>query len=210
MGSFFSSSASTPEPEPELDEDGNPIPSPPTIELGDHNAVRRCLDETVSDALENKLGYKPDLYDLKIKLIVMAVASLFALIGQFLDKIFPSLPFPDNRYYVGFCVLMYFVASGFLQILYSFGEENLIWKSLSHEETGITILQKTVMGYSSDQYEITFEYYKGNEKDKKQSVKETWYIGNFFDKLGNVHVYGIETAVINMHKKIAKSKTKSE
>ena len=208
MGSFFSSSSSATEPEVELDEDGNPIPPPPKIEIFDHNAVRHCLDEQVGEALKNKLGYETDYYDLKIKLVVMAVASLFALLGQFLDKIFPSMPFPENRYYVGFCVLMYFVASGFLQILYSLGEENLMWKSVSHSETGITLLLKVVMEYTSDKYEVTFEYYNGDDKDNKQSVTETWDIGNYFDKHGNVHVYGIETAVINMHKKIVKSKIK--
>ena len=52
---------------------------------------------------------------------------------------------------------------------------------------------------------FTFECYKGNDKNKKQSVTEKWYIGNYFDKNGNVHVYGIETAVINMHKNLLKS-----
>ena len=74
--------------------------------------------------------------------------------------------------------------------------------------TGITLLLKVVMEYTSDKYEVTFEYYNGDDKDNKQSVTETWDIGNYFDKHGNVHVYGIETAVINMHKKIVKSKIK--
>ena len=209
MGSFFSSpTPKETKEEPELDENGQPIPPPPKIEIWDHNAVRRALDENVSDALEKKLGYKPDLYDLKIKLFVMAFASFFALIGQFLDKIFPSMPFPENRYYVGFCVLLYFVASGFLQILYILGEENLVWKSAPHPETGITILHKVVMEYSSDKYQITFEYYNGEDKTNKNSISETWDIGNYFDKEGNVYVYGIETAVVNMHKKVLKKHSK--
>ena len=209
MGSFFSSPTPTEtEEEPELDENGQLILPPPKIEIWDHNAVRRSLDENVSDALEKKLGYKPDLYDLKIKLFIMAFASFFALIGQFLDKIFPSMPFPENRYYVGFCVLLYFVASGFLQILYILGEENLVWKSAPHPETGITILHKVVMEYSSDKYQITFEYYNGEDKSNKNSLSETWDIGNYFDKEGNVYVYGIETAVVNMHKKVLKNQSK--
>ena len=204
MGSFFSSS--TPEVSPEVDENGVPIEPPPKVEIFDHTAVRRCLDENVSQALEKKLGYKQDMYDLKIKLAVMAFASISALLGQFLDKLFPSLPFPENRYYVGFFALMYFAASGFLQLLFSLGEENLVWKSLPHEETGISIAHKVKMEHGSDTYEITFEYLRGQDKTKKQSITEKWPIGNYFDKEGNVYVYGIETSVINMHKVMLKKK----
>ena len=145
------------------------------------------------------------MYDLRIKLAVMAFALISALLGQFLDKIF-HLCLLENRYYVGFFINVF--CRIFLQLLFSLGEENLVWKSLPHEETGISIAHKVKMEHGSDTYEITFEYLRGQDKTKKQSITEKWPIGNYFDKEGNVYVYGIETSVINMHKVMLKKNNK--
>ena len=171
------------------------------IETGDSIKVKQVLDESLLECLQDELGYDIDYKNDNIKMLLMFIASCFALTAQF----YP-LPFPKNRILIGICVGIYFFISGILQFIITFIDKNHIIKTAYmnksyvhgnvHGNGKILPIRESIL-FSSvlEKYEYYYklnlhavntsdEYDVNGNGNSKVTVGE-FYIGKYFTETGD-------------------------
>ena len=196
------------------------------VDTGDIIKLKQILDETVANTFleENTLeghdprarnvGLKEDHKLNNIKLILMTVACIFAMIAQF-----SPLPFPESRPVLGLCCALYFMLSGVLQLITTFLDKDCILLTKPAEEASKEHMKKnryltkyglrvrTIFPKFSEFYTVRIEY-EGLEKSP--FVKETWSVGQFFDKEGMFDEYGLHYEVEALYRRFESGKFDTE
>jgi signal peptidase complex subunit 2 len=198
------------------------------VDTGDIIKLKQILDETVANTFleENMLeGHDPNAKNVglkedhklnNIKLILMTVACIFAMIAQF-----SPLPFPESRPVLGCCCALYFMLSGVLQLITTFLDKDciLITKVVDEGLTAKENLKKnpnltkyglrvrTIFPKFSEFYAVRIEY-QGMETSP--FAKQTWSVGQFFDKEGMFDEYGLMYEVEALYRRFEKGKFDTE
>jgi len=151
------------------------------VDLGDILKVKQVLDEATATALLEHCNLKEDYWLENIKLTIMFLACCFAMVAQF-----GPLPFPESRYILGGCCVVYFILSGALQIIVTFLEKDAIMITAppalgDYKVKGKGIRVRTSFARFEEWYDIVLEY--EGMKDSPY-VKQKWSVGNLFDVEG--------------------------
>jgi len=198
------------------------------VDTGDIIKLKQILDETVAntfleentleghDSRAKNIGLHENHRLSNIKLILMAVACAFAMVAQF-----SPLPFPDCRPILGVCCAVYFTLSGVLQLITTFLDKDciLITKALEGDDAkkpavknnpnlakyGLRV--RTIFPRFSEFYTVRIEF-EGLENSP--FVKDTWSVGEFFDKEGMFDEYGLQYAVEKLYRKFESAKFEKE
>eukprot|EP01083_Nonionella_stella_P084499 233932_1 len=198
------------------------------VDTGDIIKLKQILDETVAntfleentleghDSRAKNIGLHENHRLSNIKLILMAVACAFAMVAQF-----SPLPFPDCRPILGVCCAVYFTLSGVLQLITIFLDKDciLITKALEGDDAkkpavknnpnlakyGLRV--RTIFPRFSEFYTVRIEF-EGLENSP--FVKDTWSVGEFFDKEGMFDEYGLQYAVEKLYRKFESAKFETE
>ena len=194
------------------------------VDTGDIIKLKQILDETVANTFleENTLegldprsknvGLREDHKLNNIKLILMTVACIFAMIAQF-----SPLPFPESRPVLGCCCALYFMLSGVLQLITTFLDKDciLITKVLDNFMTTKENLKKnpnltkyglrvrTIFPKFSEYYTVRIEF---QDMENSPFAKQTWSVGNFFDKEGMFDEYGLQYEVESLYRRFESGK----
>jgi len=175
-----------------------------TIETGDSVKVKQVLDDATIKAITEG-GYEANYSWDNMKLLLMALACVFAMVAQF----FP-IPFPASRPLLAVCCAAYFIISSVLQYIITFVDKDTI---LFVKPTKVRFHQSSVQvryGLCIDRFlqecahdmEIRTSFprfqeyftlivqFKGKPNDKKTTAK--MYVGRYFTEKGafdEVHTY---------------------
>ena len=195
------------------------------VDTGDIIKLKQILDETVANTFlsENTLedhdprakniGLAEDHKLNNIKLILMAVACIFAMIAQF-----SPLPFPESRLVLGFCCAVYFMLSGALQLIQTFVDKDCILitqpvpttvdklkKNPNLAKYGLRV--RSIFPKFSEFYTVRIEF---QNMDNGPFVNQTWSVGKFFDKEGMFDEYGLQYEVEALYRKFESGKFDTE
>lgn len=150
--------------------------------------VKQVLDEVTIDTITN-LGYDIDYSIDNLKLFLMALACGFALYAQFFTK-----PFPESRFVLGVCFVMYFFLSGVLQAILYFIDKEIILriKSIKQDSKNNKIKEGTLSSSFpryQEFYTLTFQLKsnqttKNNKNDTNEKVVGVMYVGKYFTSKG--------------------------
>jgi signal peptidase complex subunit 2 len=151
------------------------------VDLGDILKVKQVLDEATASAMLDLCNLEEDYRLENIKLILMFVACCFAMVAQF-----APLSFPESRYVLGGCCVIYFVLSGFLQLLVTFVEKDAIMITKPESGGSYEIKDKGIRVRTSfprfeEFYCVVLEY---EGVSNSRFVEHKWSVGNFFDVEG--------------------------
>ena len=180
------------------------------VDTGDIIKVKQVLDETVIASLIDTCKLDENHYWSNIKLILMALACVFASIAQF-----APIPFPESRPILGVCGVIYFTLSGLLQLILVFVDHDAIGiMKGKNGEKGLRI--RTIFPRYTEFYTLIIEYEDKKEKESKGSkeylpfVKETWSVGKFFDVDGYFDAAGFDAAVAGVYERFKNKKFDKE
>jgi len=187
------------------------------VDLGDMIKMKQVLDEAVAGTVLEHV--EEDYHWDNIKLLVMTLACGFAMVAQF-----APLPFPESRPILGVCGTLYFVLSGVLQFITIFVDRDTILITKSDIKSDNDQLQKygirvrSNLPRFSEFYEVTLEFNIPDNKKKgsgdgdeqqqpknKQpppSVKQSWSVGQFFDKEGYFDEIGVMDEIDKLFKRL--------
>jgi signal peptidase complex subunit 2 len=182
------------------------------VDTGDIVKLKQILDECVSntflkpshleaiDPRAKNIGLNEDHKLNNTKLILMATACAFAMVAQF-----APVPFPESRPLLGACCAVYFLLSGVLQLIFTFVDKDciLITKPMSDSEASANLKKnpnltkyglrvRTIFPRFSEFYTVQIEY---QNLENSPFVKQTWSVGQFFDKEGMFDEYGLQYEV---------------
>ena len=150
---------------------------------------------------------KEDTYWDNCKLGLMFSACVFAMIAQF-----APIPFPESRPVLGVCGSMYFVLSGILQFITTFIDKDMILLTKPEKEhankemTKYGLRVRTSLPRFSEWFTVTIEFRKPKEEGPSPFCKQTWSVGNFFDKEGYFDEVGLMEEVDKVVKRFAAQK----
>jgi len=194
------------------------------VDVGDMIKVKQILDETVAATILEQIDedYQFDNF----KLLMMAIACIFAMIAQF-----APLPFPDSRIIIGFCCASYFALSGILQLITTLIDQDCILLTQSlpkdgkndngdggiNEDTGKRIFRKNPKDIKSKElfqngvrvrsqfprfsewYTVILEFEKLTDTPR---VQQRWSVGKFFDKEGMFDEIGLQLEVEKLYRRL--------
>lgn len=177
------------------------------VDLGDILKVKQVLDEATTAALVDLCDLKEDHRLENLKLTLMFVACCFAMVAQF-----APIPFPESRFVLGGCCVLYFILSGVLQLIVTFVETDAIMTTLppasgdfKRKDKGIRV--RTEFPRFEEWYHVRLEY--EGVKDSP-FVHQKWSVGDFFDVEGMFdEVYFMEE-VRKLVKRLEKGKYDKE
>jgi signal peptidase complex subunit 2 len=168
------------------------------VDVGDQVKLKQILDETVASTILEQIqeDYRLD----NMKLALMSVACGFACIAQF-----APVPFPESRPILGTCCCLYFVLSGFLQLITTFVDKDCILltkpakstKNANLKNYGIRV--RTNLPRFSEYFTLILEFQK---MPNTPYVEQKWSVGQFFDVEGMFDEVGLMEAVKEVYKKL--------
>jgi len=113
------------EPEEEEEDEDEEEEEKVIVELGDTQAVKTALDDSLVQTLTHRMGFPEDQAVSNLKIIFGMLSSAFGLFGQFHHWVgFPD--FPNDRHILGVCVAGYMACSGVLTLIAMFMEKAFI------------------------------------------------------------------------------------
>lgn len=169
------------------------------VDVGDMVKLKQVLDETVANAVLEKVeeDYRLD----NIKLGIMTAACLFAMVAQF-----SPIPFPSSRPLLGVCCCVYFMLSGLLQLITTFVDKDCILLTKAVEKPppknsnmgkyGLRI--RSDLQRFSEFYTVIIEF---QGLPDSPSVEQKWSVGKFFDVEGMFDEIGLMMAVESLYKR---------
>ena len=172
------------------DEDEEYEPAP-TVDIFDHTAVRHMLDETVASYASDVMCLEENLYSSNLKLGIMTFACSIAMFGQF----FPLDKFSWGRYFVGFCCAMYFIASGILQLVYWYVDQDIIFTSDYYEDLGKSMRIRTNLQQHETNYDIIVEHLDLSGELVGKAKKKTVLIEKYFTEHGEFYEAGLDAVM---------------
>ncbi|KAJ7557532.1 hypothetical protein O6H91_05G130800 [Diphasiastrum complanatum] len=151
-----------------------------TINLNDHYAIKRILDETVSEVILAQ-GYAENMTLSNIKMGIGVLTCAFALIAQFYPK-----KFPENKPILIACIILYLVFNSLLQVIIYAKEKNHILFTYplqgSFSSTGLAISSK--LPRHSDLYTLQIASSDPQSIAAHSSVELTKSVTKWFTKDG--------------------------
>lgn len=196
------------------------------VDVGDMIKVKQILDETVAATILEQID--EDYHFDNFKLILMAIACVFAMVAQF-----APLPFPDSRMVIGVCCASYFVLSSVLQLITTIIDQDciLLTKPLPKDgkkdddndtnEKGRRICRKVpadiknkdLFNYGvrvrsqlprfSEWYTVILEF---EQKKDTPCVEQRWSVGQFFDSDGMFDEIGLQIEVEKLYRRLEDGK----
>jgi signal peptidase complex subunit 2 len=180
------------------------------IELGDMVKLKQVLDEAVAQAIVEPAHHmiQEDTKWDNFKLLLMTLACVFAMIGQF-----APIPFPESRPILGVCCCLYFLLSGILQFITTYIDCDSILATLPPKsktgkpcsnadlaQSGVCV--RSQLPRFSEWYTVSLEV-----RDKpKLKVEQTWSVGRFFDKDGYFDEIGLNQEIDKLYQRLVDGK----
>ncbi|GKY96846.1 hypothetical protein MPSEU_000643700 [Mayamaea pseudoterrestris] len=176
------------------------------IELGDMVKLKQVLDEAVAQAIVEPSHHyiQEDTKWDNFKLLLMTLACVFAMIGQF-----APIPFPESRPLLGVCGCLYFALSGALQLITTYIDRDSILATLPPTKCSNNDLAKSngvcvrsQLPRFSEWYTVSLEI-----RDKPLlKVEQTWSVGKFFDKDGYFDEIGLNQEIDKLYQRLVDGK----
>ena len=175
-----------------MEDHPNIISKPPTldgpmqnIETGDSLKVKQVLDTSVLDYFRDS-NYSINYRSENIKILIMVIACGFALLGQF-----NPLPFPENRWILCLCCVIYFSLNSLLAVVTFYDGETIVLTNKNDSETLPSLQIDASFHRFQEFYVLTIREYsnnklKGNSDDEKKIGAEgQMYVGKYFKSTGD-------------------------
>ncbi|XP_074287066.1 signal peptidase complex subunit 2-like isoform X2 [Silene latifolia] len=160
--------------------------NPKKCNLLDHHAIKYLLDETVCEVV-HRCGFPEDVRLSNMKLLMGSLIIILALVAQFYPK-----KFPDNRYFLIGCIVLYVILNVVLQLIIYKKQRNAI--VFTHPPRGSSNVTGVVVSSTfprfSDMYTLTIESADPNSISANKPVELTKSVTKWFTKDG-VLVEGI-------------------